>query len=178
MPKYALIQNNGVAQYRDVDDPAAIPLHKLAPDGGLLLRQVVEDEKPAFRWETERLETSVAIERDCVRITYAVVPRPSGEIAAQIKAEAQRRIYARYPDWLQANMIARQGELLRAVIGQMIDEVGNPLPARDLTASELQELVVINAAWSWIKAVRMASNGLEQMTELPENFTANEHWPD
>jgi hypothetical protein len=31
--------------------------------------------------------------------------------ALMVKAEAQRRIYARYPQWKQANMLARSVEL-------------------------------------------------------------------
>lgn len=79
-----------------------------------------------------------------------------------IRAEAGRRIYARYPLHVQLNMQARAAELL--LIG----------PA-NWTFSESDEAAALQAARDWIKSVRAASNALE--AEPPADFHHDERWP-
>lgn len=69
---------------------------------------------------------------------------------ARIKAEAARRIAARYPLWRQQNMTARGVEL-------------QDVWRRDgqWTVEEAAEAAALQAAWTWIKAVRAHSGALE-----------------
>lgn len=82
--------------------------------------------------------------------------------ANAIRAEARRRILARYPEWRQQNMTARAVEL----VDKGVD---------NLTSEEAAERAAIAAAWEWIKSVRAASNDLEAST--PADYLADTHWP-
>ena len=84
--------------------------------------------------------------------------------AAAVKAEARRRILALYPDWKQANLTARGVELLRKGEARW-------------TAEELAEADAIHAAWDWVKSVRSASDAIEAMSPIPEDFRADRNWP-
>lgn len=84
--------------------------------------------------------------------------------AAAVKAEARRRILARYPEWKQANLMARGVALVRKGETQW-------------TAEELTEANSIHAVWDWIKAVRAASNSIEAMTPIPDDFQDDKCWP-
>ncbi len=92
-----------------------------------------------------------------------------------IKAEAGRRILHRFPEWKQLNMTARQAELARIQAGLMRDADGTLLPARTLSAEEAAEEAGIARVWAWIKAVRVASDTLEQTP--PQDFADDAHWP-
>lgn len=92
----------------------------------------------------------------CVEITddeaaalLAVVLTPE-QMIAEVKAEAQRRIYAIVPAWKQANLTARTAELLRI-----------RLDAGSWTAQETAEINAINAIWDKAKALRAYSDTLE-----------------
>lgn len=87
---------------------------------------------------------------------------PARPVSSEIKAEAERRILARYPIHKQLNALARSAEL--TLQGQ-----GNWSPA---DAAEAAELLAMRA---WIKSVRDVSNALEQ--SLPEDFAADARWP-
>jgi hypothetical protein len=83
-----------------------------------------------------------------------------------IKAEARRRILAKYPQWKQANMTARMVELnkIRASAGSW-------------TAGEQIEVDAIQSAWDWVKSVRSASDALE--LTLPVDYNNNNlYWPE
>ncbi len=87
-----------------------------------------------------------------------------------IKAECQRRIYARYPQTVQNNALARAIEL------------ADIKRERSLTAEEAQEEAALRAIRAWIKSMRNTSNQLEialedPAQEFPADFTAAEHWP-
>lgn len=84
--------------------------------------------------------------------------------ADDVKAEARRRILARLPDWKQANMTARGVELLRK--GEV-----------NWTPQEQAEADAITAAWDWVKAVRLASDDIEAMTPIPDDYRDDGHWP-
>lgn len=85
--------------------------------------------------------------------------------AADVKAEARRRIVSRYPDWKQANMTARGLELVSLGV--------------NITADEAAEMDALRAAWSWIKSVRAASDAIEvRLAEQPDLDIAADHlWP-
>ncbi len=86
--------------------------------------------------------------------------------AAKIKAEAGRRILARFPDWKQANMTARGVEL-----------VGIRVVAGTWTPEEAAEAEALGTAWDWIKAVRAASDALEALDPIPADIAGAALWP-
>lgn len=124
------------------------------------------------RWETERENpyqisagssigfdgTKVVVDRQWTNPDLSTLKTKR---IVEIKLAAGELILSRYPDYKQANMIARQGELHRIEAGLMRDDQGQVLPQRALTEGEIGELVVIANAWDWIKAVRVRSNELE-----------------
>ena len=73
------------------------------------------------------------------------------EIIIKTKAEAQRRILAVIPQWKQANLTARGVELNTKVISGGV-----------LTTAEQAELTAGFALWSKAKAIRTASDLIEQ----------------
>jgi hypothetical protein len=91
---------------------------------------------------------------------------PAAGDPASVKAEASRRILARYPDWKQRNMTARGVELLN-----------RRLVAGAWTEAETAEAGALQAAWDWITAMRVASNALEALAPIPADFTDDGRWP-
>jgi hypothetical protein len=85
--------------------------------------------------------------------------------SSAVKTEARRRIVARYPDWKQANMLARGLELQ-----DIFRRVGA------WTAAEQAEAAALDAAWAWIKAIRQVSDSIEAMQPIPADFAANVRW--
>jgi hypothetical protein len=84
-----------------------------------------------------------------------------------VKAEARRRITQRFPDWKQANMTARGVELtFKLAQGQSLD------------APEAAEVAALQAAWAWIKNVRSASDAIEALAPIPEDFASDIRWPE
>lgn len=73
----------------------------------------------------------------------------------EVKAEASRRILARYPTWRQANMNMRATELVDIRLD------------RELTTEETAEREAMLSAAAWIKAVRTASDEIE--AALPDD---------
>ena len=88
--------------------------------------------------------------------------------AAEVKAEAQRRILTRLPGATlenykdkELNYLGRERFLNLTETGKYRDASGLLQPARALTASETAELGTISAFWSWVGANRRASNEVE-----------------
>lgn len=161
-----------------VPDDQPFSTTKLAADGGPMFRPLVEEPMPVYNALTQSLsESTETIEVSRVIRRRTVQPLAPSVIIAGIKAEAARRILARYPDYKQANMLARQGELHRIQTGHMMDAAGQMIPARALNAAETAELSMIGAAWAWIKSVRATSNTLETATPIPSDYTSDSHWP-
>lgn len=74
-------------------------------------------------------------------------PRPPMILAGTIKAEAQRRIEARYPMWRQMN-------ILRAGAAEEIEAMGR-----------------------FIDAIRGASDVLDAMPTVPADYVDDKYWP-
>lgn len=165
MAKHALIHNGSVSEFRNVE-PASIPAHKVADDGGPLLRPVVESDVPAFRPELAQLSTSIVVEKARVLVQHTVVEKPLTDQRAAVKAEARRRILARFPDWKQANMTARGVDL-------------QDLWRRNAKWAETEqaEADALSAAWVWIRAVRAASDAIEALDAVPADFDDDKRWP-
>lgn len=108
---------------------------------------------------------------------HKVVAWMLGPSAVDVKTEARRRILGRYPEWMQNNMVARSAELHRIQSGMMRTAAGDVVAARQLTDIEIAEEKAISAAWDWIKRVRTASNGIEALDPIPEDFADDSRWP-
>lgn len=104
-----------------------------------------------------------AREADAQAYAKAALPRA----IAATKEEAQRRIYARLPQWKQANYLARMQELSEIVAGThpMISQ-------RKLTSEDVAQRTFLAAEWEWAKSVRAASDTLE--AEVSALSTASE----
>ncbi len=149
-------------------NPAAVPVGLLfrKQDGGNHRRCVTPgadmsdlpakaQERIAVHWE------SLGGDAAWQAIAY---PPPAPATAADIKAEAERRILAVLPEWKQRNLTARGIELLLALVKN-----------RGWTAAETAEATAIQADWDKVKAIRARSDDLEQ--ELPADCMANRNWP-
>jgi hypothetical protein len=82
----------------------------------------------------------------------------------EVKAEAQHRIYNILPEWKQRNLTARAAEL--AIKGQA-----------NWTPEEQAEYDAGQLLWDQIKAIRAASDALELMNPIPDNYTDDSYWP-
>lgn len=130
--------------------------------------------KSGYRWlpiETETSfdgnplmssETTTVVEPGRVVKRTIGVRRSDAEQKAAVKLEARRRILARFPEWMQTNMVARAVELTRKAT---------------LTDEEQAEERTLIASWGWIKSVRNASNEIEQMSPIPLDYNDNSRWP-
>lgn len=101
----------------------------------------------------------------------ADVLRPYGIIgpvvsAADVKIEAQRRIYETFPQWKQANLTARGVELQDAW-----RENGA------WTQQEAADAAMCRTAWDWIRSVRLASDALEAGSPIPRDYRDDACWP-
>jgi hypothetical protein len=115
-----------------------------------------------LKWQDPKTEPPT---RDAIEARMAELAA-AARVGA-VKAEARRRILARFPEWRQANMTARGVELLniRVVAGSW-------------TAPQAQEAGELGAAWDWIKAVRAASNAIEALAPIPADFASDTRWPE
>ena len=87
--------------------------------------------------------------------------------AAEVKAEAYRRIIRIIPEWKQRNLTARAAELAMKVAA-----------GGTLTAAEQGEWDAGQVIWDKIKAVRAASDTIEAMSPIPRDFRARAEWPE
>jgi len=86
------------------------------------------------------------------------------QLIQAIKAEAARRIEKRFPVWKQSNATIRALSLLRA--GEA-----------NWDADQQQQAEDDEKEFLWLESVREASNQLEDMNPIPEDFTADGYWP-
>lgn len=89
---------------------------------------------------------------------------PPAPLAADVKAEAYRRIVALAPEWKQRNMIARGVELVR--VGES-----------NWTDVQQAEVNAMDAIWATIKDIREASDALETMDPIPVDYADDSRWP-
>jgi len=81
----------------------------------------------------------------------------------QVKDEARRRILLICPVWRQSNMLAQAATL-------------NDKGRDNWTAQELEEWEAGEAIWQQIQAIRTASDVIEALDPIPEDYTADTHW--
>jgi hypothetical protein len=156
----ARIENGVIVEIRglDLED---IPMHKRVH------WLPIEGTKPTSCSVLETMTGPVlTIEPTRVVRSWTVTRRPLEEQVAAIKAECQRRIYARFPQWKQANLTARGVEL---------QDVWRTVGA--WSVEEQAEADALKAAWSWIKSTRAASDALEVQSPIPLDFGDDRHWP-
>jgi hypothetical protein len=81
-----------------------------------------------------------------------------------VKEEAARRILEILPEWKQRNLTARAAELA-AILAE-----------RSWTNEERAEWEDGQAIWDRIKAIRAASDALEEMDPIPQDFQEEKNW--
>ena len=136
-----------------------------ADDGQLHRRAVTPDDDISDLPATARSKiTEHWASMDMAEWDRLAHPPADPVTAADIKAEAKRRILALLPAWKQRNLTARGVELTlaRAVNGKWSD-------------AEAAEAAGIQAQWDKVKAIRAASDDLEK--SLPTDYTADARWP-
>lgn len=168
-----------------VDEPAPFPDFDI-------IYAIVDDPDQDFivKVDTPRPDPKLYISVENPDGTWAVTPRDPAVIiteqreakVAGTKAEAQRRIFARYPQYKQANMQARHAEILAIESGHYRDQTGALQAARSVTAAENAELASFCVAWVWVKSVRTASDLIEADIAIsadPANFDVvnSPRWP-
>ena len=94
------------------------------------------------------------------------------EKTIKIKAIAGEKINSIFPEWKQRNIIARSTELTE----KKADGIA-------LTQPELDELIIIKALWSRVKAIRVASDAIEadltaSVDPLSFNIETSINWPE
>lgn len=170
MALYALIRDGAIAEYREAD--AGSPAHKLAADGGPLLRPVIDPGAPTFNPTLETYTRSIVIDPDAVRIQYAVERRPLADQKAAVKAEAQRRIIA----------LTGTADLLPCMIKQSNANMranalnDKRLRGETLTEAEATEAEALRQLGASIEAIRAKSNEIEAMQPIPLDYTADARW--
>jgi hypothetical protein len=115
---------------------------------------------PAYDAENDRVTRTVTRSHPVLIESDAV---------AAIKIEARRRILEVYPDWKQVNMTARGVELVR------IKADGGTW-----STGEAAEAGLLDSAWTWIKAVRAASDAIETDagTLTLQDIQNDSRWPE
>ena len=111
-------------------------------------------------------ENGVKVVRDLTEEEIAA-SAPPAPTADDVKAEAGRRILAVYADWKQRNMTMRATELQEIRIG-----------GGTLTAEEETERLALIAASDWVKSMRVASDAIEAMDPIPNDFRNDSFWPE
>lgn len=152
MPKYARVENNAVAEMRDLE-VEAIPEHKRA-----LWRPVV--------YEGAGPTEQTIIEPEQVRIVRST-PAPT---ATDVRAEAQRRIIA----------LVGATDLMGCLIKQLnanmrANELNDIMHSRELTPEETAEATALRSLATQIKAIRASSNVLEP--NPPADYADPNYWP-
>jgi hypothetical protein len=164
MPTYALVRNGAFIETREQAE-SEIPVHKLDIDGGCILRPFIDTPAPAINAALEWQTSELVVEPDNVTRVWSSGRLPLLRQQQAVKDECGRRIYAAFPQWKQANYTARATELVLAKTNG------------ELTQAETDELAALQASWSWIKAVRAASDILEASDPIPLDYTDDIHWP-
>lgn len=112
-------------------------------------------------------EWQALLESDIAIAPYAP-PVLTGEARViAIKAEARRRILTIAPEWRQANLTARAAELALLYPNLRGEELSEP---------ERAEYLAGQVIWDRIKAVRAASDALEQSDA--KDIADDRHWPE
>lgn len=105
-------------------------------------------------------------------IEAAIPASEKARKVADVKATAQRKIYAFFPQWKQANRMARGIEFIKLLVS-----------GGALTVDEQEEMAAGFALWGRVKAIRAASDLIEadiNNSTDPANFNVENspRWPE
>lgn len=165
-------ENYTIGQLRRDNKNVSFP--KIISDDTLAYFSVysyTQQDQPTYDSRTQKIEVGDFIETETGwERGWNIVDKTAEEIEAydqrmisSVKTEAQRRILEILPEWKQRNLTARAAELA-------IKGVAN------WTAEETLEYEEGQAIWNSIKAVRAASDALEAMTPIPDDYTNDSYW--
>lgn len=136
-------------------------------------REIVDPEDASFAaWlAAGRIATRIATTGELADVLKRQAPQCGSFVlcaptAADVKAEAYRRIVAIVPEWKQRNLLA-QATLLDKQIAD-----GTPL-----TTPQQAEWDAGEAIWDQIAAIRAASDVIEAMDPIPPDFQDDSYWP-
>lgn len=170
MARYALIRNGSIAEFREADRGS--PAHKLAADGGPMLRPVIDPGPPSCNAALEAVSQIIEITPEAVTVVYTVARRPLAEQQQAIKAECQRRIIALTGTTDLMDCIIKQSNAnMRA--NEFNDKRSN---GDVLTQAEEAEAVALRGLADAIKALRAKSNEIEAISPIPADFDADASW--
>ena len=94
-----------------------------------------------------------------------VAPDPEPVPAQLVKDEAYRRIVAIVPEWKQRNLTAQAA---------ILADKGRA----NWTTDELAAWDAGEALWARVAAIRTASNDIEAMDPIPQDFDDDSYWPE
>ncbi len=155
MAKYGRVENGQVTEYREFAE-GEIPAHKSH------LWRIVEDIVPEYDEFYDLLTGPILdIQEDKLVYQYTIFPRPLNELKSLVKAEAQKRILAKYPLWKQNSMIA--------------DKL-NIIQKETKTQEEIDTLAEIEVGLEEIKYIRERSDTIELMDPIPSDYTIEDYW--
>ncbi len=162
------IDNGTVVEVRTDADLSAIPPHKRSR------WRVVTGDPPAHNAAVQQLTSlSYEITDNAAVRSWQVTSRSREEQVAAVKTEAQRRIIVRTgATTLEQCMVRQLNALMRAT--ELTDKRAR---GENLTAPEQAEETVLRALADDIKAIRSASNTIEQLDPVPADYAANARWP-
>lgn len=170
MARYALIRDGGIAEYREAEQGS--PAHKLAPDGGPLLRPVIDPGAPPYNAALESLTQGTEISPDAVAVVYTVQRRSRPEQKQAVKQECQRRIIAATGTAdIIGCMLKQSNANMRA--NELNDK---RLNGETLTEAEAGEAAALRDLAVAIKALRSRSNEIEALDPIPLDFAADARW--
>lgn len=173
MTEIILIQDPAGQQFTHGENPVRVSVIPARRPGkrytGVSLQGRLLD-RTQTSLELTDAEQAVEEAREAVEVEAAASPET---LALAIKGEAGRRIEAVYPVYKQRNMAAEATDYNDMRIGGATLDA-----AQELRATALRD------AWTWIKAVRAASNTLEADVAAMDlaarqalDVTAAAHWP-
>lgn len=150
------------ANATDVAPPAALAGHvRIFADGAW---SQVEDNRGTAYW-ADGVRHEINAMGDTVPAGASLsAPPPPPITAAQVKAEANRRILAIVPEWKQRNLTAQAAQLAEKGRGNWSTE-------------ELAAWDTGLAIWAQVKEVRDASDLIEETAPIPTDFTDDSYWP-
>lgn len=108
------------------------------------------------------MRKSVTINAKTGEVTEHELP-PLPVTAGEVKREANRRIISIVPDWKQRNLLAR---------AVMLPQKGKS----NWTQEEMDAWESGEAIWRTVDAIRAASDKIEAMDPIPQDYRDDKYW--
>ena len=132
------------------------------PKKRLAIRPVEITEKPSHNPLSQRLQQTVAIAADKVTYGWTVVARDSADRAAQVKAEADRRV-----DVVSGDTRAKLNAIMRAVLA-----IDKELGKKNPRAKYVSDIAPLKSLAAYMQAVRT------EEARLLADPAATPNWPE